>query len=171
MKKWIKLLSFLVILILIDMGSKYYVLHHVEKMSWMHPFFPYGGIGIFKDFYGISFSINLVENTGAAWGIFSKYPHVLFYVRIAIIIGLVIYLIGFSKDRKKEIPLILIISGAVGNILDYIFYQKVIDMFHFRFGDYSYPVFNFADFLITMGIIWLFFLVLLNKIKRKRNEN
>ncbi len=168
MKRWIKLLTLFVFLILIDIVTKYYVFHHVQKMSWAYPFYPYGGIGIFKDFFGISFSINLVENTGAAWGLFSKYPHILFFVRVFIIIGLVIYLAIFNKDKRREIPLVMIISGATGNILDFIFYNKVIDMFHFKLWGYSYPVFNFADTLITLGIIGLFFTFFLNKLMEKK---
>lgn len=156
MKRWIKFLVLFLFLILIDIGLKFYVYHSVPKMNWMHPFYPFGGIGIFKNFFGISFSINFVENTGAAWGMFSKFPHVLFYIRLFIIIGLVIYLVSFNKDKRREIPLILIITGAIGNILDFIFYHKVIDMFHFNFWGYSYPIFNFADSFITIGIIWLF---------------
>ena len=171
MKKRIKLLSIFIFLIIIDIYTKYYVFHNVEKMSWTYPFYPYGGMGVFKDFLGISFSINLVENTGAAWGIFSNYSHILFFIRVIIIIGLVIYIAIFNKDRSREMPLVLIIAGAIGNILDFVFYGKVIDMFHFRFWGYSYPVFNFADFLITLGTIWLFFTYLFYKIMRKTNEN
>jgi signal peptidase II len=171
-KRWIKLLIFAIVLLLIDIALKFYVSHYVEKMSWMHPFYPYGGIGVFRNFFGISFSINFVENTGAAWGMFSKYPLVLFYIRVLIVIGLIIYLLTSNKDRKKEMPLILIITGATGNILDYIFYRKVIDMFLFKFWGYSYPIFNFADFLITIGVIWLFIIFFIQKIKRKKiNED
>lgn len=170
MKRWIRLVILFVVLIVIDVGLKFYVSHYIEKMSWKHPFYPYGGIGVFKDFFGISFSINFVENTGAAWGIFSKYPHFLFYFRIIIVIGLVIYLVFFNKDKRKDIPLMLLITGAVGNILDFIFYKKVIDMFHFKFWGHSYPIFNFADFLITFGIIWLLIIFFIEKIK-KRYEN
>ena len=171
MKKWIKILNILILLIIADIGLKYYVVHHVDKMNWMHPFYPYGGIGVFKDFYKISFSINLVENTGAAWGVFSNYPKILFGVRIVIITGLILYLAFFNSDRRREIPLVLIISGALGNIIDFVLYGKVIDMFHFIFDTYSFPVFNFADSLITIGIIWLLISSLLEKIQGKRNEN
>jgi len=134
-------------------------------MSWLYPFYPYGGIGIFKDFLGISFSINYVDNTGAAWGLLAKYPHFLFSIRIFIVIGLLIYLAKFNFDKAKDLPLLLIITGAIGNILDFIFYRKVIDMFHFNFWGYSYPIFNLADAMITVGIVWLFITFFKKKIK------
>ena len=167
MKRWTKLLILFFILLIIDFISKYYVQLNVAKMSWVHPFYPFGGIGVFKDFFGIIFSINFVENTGAAWGIFSKYPSILFYVRSVIVLGLILYLILFNLDKRKNIPFILIITGALGNILDYIFYRKVIDMFHFRFWGYSYPIFNFADVFITTGIIWLLITFFMQKYSRE----
>lgn len=171
MKKWIKFFLLFLILIGIDAATKFYVFHSIPKMSWRYPFYPFGGIGVFDNFFGISFSINLVENTGAAWGMFSSFPNVLFFIRFSIIIGLVIYLLIFNKERRREIPLLLIITGAIGNILDFVFYKKVIDMFHFMFWGYSYPVFNFADFFITIGIVWLFFTFFIKKINEKKNEN
>ena len=157
MKRYFKLFIVFFILIALDILVKSYVYHNIPKMSFMHPFFPYGGIGVFKDFFGVSFSIVYVENTGAAWGLFSKYPTLLFVIRSIIVMGLVIYLGFFNKDGRKDMPLVLIITGAMGNIIDFIFYKKVIDMFHFNFWGYSYPIFNLADSMITIGIIWLFF--------------
>ena len=156
MNRYVKLFIIFFILIVLDISSKYYVHHHIAKMSWLYPFYPFGGIGVFKDFLGISFSINYVENTGAAWGLLAKYPYGLFSIRIVIVIGLIIYLARFNKDKAKDLPLLLIITGALGNILDFIFYRKVIDMFHVNFWGYSYPIFNLADAMITIGIIWLF---------------
>ena len=167
MKRYLKLLFIFLVLIALDIISKNLVYQNINKMSWMHPFYPYGGIGIFKDFLGISFSINHVENVGAAWGLFSKYPILLFSIRIVIVIGLITYLIFFNKEVKKDVPLTLIISGAFGNILDFIFYKKVIDMFHFNFWGFSYPIFNMADVMITLGIIWLFFIFL----KHSKRQN
>ena len=47
--------------------------------------------------------------------------------------------------------------GALCNILDYFFYGHVIDMLHFVFWGYDYPVFNVADSFICIGVFWLFF--------------
>lgn len=157
MKTWMKLLITGFLLLSIDMATKFYTFHHVAKMSWIHPVYPYGGIGVFKDFLGTSFSINYVGNTGAAWGCFSAYSNVLFYLRIVIVLALIVFLIYSKFSFKKAMPFCLIVTGAIGNILDRIFYGHVVDMFHFKIGSYSYPVFNVADTFITIGIIWIFF--------------
>jgi signal peptidase II len=153
-----KLFLFLIIFVfflLLDIFSKYLVYKNIPVMGWQNPIYPYGGIGIFKNFLSISFSIVHVQNTGAAWGILSDYTNLLFYLRILIVIFLVIYILFFNKDKKKDLPLFLITTGAIGNILDIILYNKVIDMFYFRFYKFSYPVFNLADAMITVGIIYL----------------
>ncbi|MBM3183880.1 MAG: signal peptidase II [Chlamydiae bacterium] len=115
--------------------------------------YPFGGIGVFSDFFGISFSLNQVGNTGAAWGLFPEHPTLLFLLRIAIIAVLVGYLI--FKRSNHSFPLWLIATGAIGNVLDYVIYRHVIDFFHFNFWGYSFPVFNFADSYITIGVLLL----------------
>jgi signal peptidase II len=159
-KKNFKYLSIFFILLFIDIITKFWVHFYVNKMSWMHPFYPFGGIGVFENFLGISFSLNNVENTGAGWGIFSSYPLALFIFRVVVVIGLIIFLLFYNKDKKKNTPLLLIITGAIGNIIDFILYRKVIDMFHFNFWGYSYGIFNIADSMITIGIIYLFIILL-----------
>lgn len=159
MKKWIKLIAVSLVLLTIDILSKWYVHTHVPKMSWLHPLYPYGGIGVFKDIFGIGFSINYVQNPGAAWGTFSSYSNYLLIFRAIITLGLVIYLIVKNPGVKKAFGICLILTGAIGNILDHIVYGFVVDMFYFTFGSYSFPVFNVADALISIGIVWLLFSV------------
>jgi signal peptidase II len=113
--------------------------------------YPFGGIGIFSDFLGTSFSLNFVVNTGAAFGMFPNHPNLLFALRILIILGLIAL---FSK--RKTVPLYLIVTGAIGNVIDYALYGHVIDFLHFNFWGHSFPVFNFADSYITIGVALLF---------------
>lgn len=154
-KGFYKYLLGVLILLIFDQSIKYYVFHNLPKMNWLHPFYPFGGIGVFKDFFGITFSINYLANTGAAWGTFSSYGKFLFFLRIVIVLFLIVYLFHFNKVKRRSFPLFLIISGAIGNILDYVLYGHVVDMFNFNFWGYSYPVFNIADSYITIGVIWL----------------
>lgn len=117
--------------------------------------YPYGGLRVFENFYGISFSINHQTNTGAAWGLFPNSQKILLLGRIAVIIILAIYVVFFSKNRRSQIPFTMIISGALGNVLDSLFYGHVIDLFFFQFWGYDFPVFNIADSFIFIGVAWL----------------
>jgi len=165
MKKRLSLMFLL--LLLIDIASKYYVFHFIPKMGLSTPVYPYGGIPIFKGVLnGVDFSIVNIENLGAAWGIFSAYSDYLLWARIFIVIGLVGYLFFGKLDRSKKITVLLIMTGAMGNILDFFFYGHVVDMFYFKFWSFSYPIFNVADSLITIGIIFLF--IFSNQYKSKK---
>lgn len=139
----------------VDLLSKFYIQEYLPRMSRAFPAYPYGGIGVFKDFFGIEFSLTHHINKGAAWGILSDWQQALLLFRIALVIGLVIYVVFLNKKREWDIPFALIIAGAAGNVLDYFLYGHVIDMFHFVFWGYDYPVFNVADCAIFIGIAWL----------------
>lgn len=104
----------------------------------------------------ISFSIDCLTNTGAAWGILSSHPWLLFFFRSCFFFGLIGYLLFFNHDKKWVLPLTLIATGAAGNIWDFISYGYVIDMFHFQFWGWNYPTFNVADVTILFGVLLLF---------------
>ena len=118
-------------------------------------FYPYGGVGVFSDFFGVSFSLNYVVNTGAAWGLFAGHSGLLFAFRFAIILGLVIYLLSSRRSSSPKFLLWLVVVGATGNAIDYALYGYVIDFFHFVFWGHSFPIFNLADSYITLGVLGL----------------
>lgn len=139
-----------------DFLSKHLVEQNLPLMSYQRPFYPYGGIGVFKDFFGIEFSIVHAINYGAAWGMFAQWQTYLMVMRFILISALIIYFLFYNKRPTWNIPLALIIAGALGNIVDYFLYGHVIDMFHFVLWGYDYPVFNLADSAIFLGIASLF---------------
>ena len=96
------------------------------------------------------FHITYILNTGAAFGIF-KDKAIIFI--IAAIIAIVFILISwrYKANRQTEIALALILSGAIGNLIDRIRLGAVIDFLDFRI----WPVFNIADSAITVGVILL----------------
>jgi signal peptidase II len=67
---------------------------------------------------------------------------------MAIILSLVIFV-------PKRIPIWLVLTGALGNALDYCLYGHVIDFLHFTFWGYSFPIFNIADSCIFLGVLML----------------
>lgn len=142
--------------IVVDFLTKAWTVAEIPVMS--SHIYPYGGIGVFQNIFGIEFSLIHTINRGAAWGILSNYQGALLIFRIVLIVGTFIYLKFFNTRRQWELPFALIIAGALGNVIDFFVYGHVIDMFHFVLWGYDYPVFNVADSTIFIGICWLFLL-------------
>ncbi len=141
-----------------DQLTKALVYYYLPVIDSSLYWYPYGGIGVFQNFAGIEFSINHMTNTGAAWGLLGNYQLPLIILRIALISGLCIYLFYFNRHSSWQLPLMLIIAGALGNVLDFFIYGHVVDMLHFVLWGYDFPVFNLADSAISIGIASLFFL-------------
>lgn len=146
------------IVLLFDQLTKYLTYQFIPPIEQTYYGYPYGGIGVFENLLGIQFSINYLTNTGAAWGLFGHYPYPLIFLRMALIIGMSVYLIFFNHHRSWRIPLVLIISGALGNVLDFFLYGYVVDMLHFVLWGFDFPIFNLADSAISLGIGALFLL-------------
>ena len=134
-------------LLLLDLVTKGMAISWVPPLSF--GWYPFGGIGIFSA-GGITFSLNYIVNTGAAWGAFPGHSGLLFALRAGIIVALVLF-------APKRFPIWLVITGAIGNVIDYCLYGHVIDFLHFTFWGYSFPIFNIADSCITTGILALLF--------------
>lgn len=103
------------------------------------------------------FYITYVKNTGAAWSILSGKQTFLIIFSIIVIALLVFYLVKKKSYLNLEvIGYSLLLSGALGNLIDRILYGYVIDYFSFYIFSYSFPIFNFADSCIVIGIVLLF---------------
>ena len=117
-----------------------------------------GSVSIIDGF----FSFTLAYNTGAAWGLFSGERWFLIGVPILIIIASA----GFYFKNKKtaiNVGLIIVITGAIGNLIDRVRTGEVIDFLDFIVFGYDFPVFNFADMCITLGCIYLIIYTLFEK--------
>lgn len=144
-----------------DIVSKMIAIKHIPAMLSRLFGYPYGGIPLF-DWSGISFSLNTIYNTGAAWGIFQGYSGLLFVLRAVIIGGLMVYLLSLHRSTENKykfsmntLPLWLVTIGAIGNSIDYLAYGHVVDFLHFCFWGHSFPIFNLADCYITIGVFAL----------------
>ena len=129
----------------------------------------------------LDFNLTYVRNPGAAWGSFSNAPAQtrlwFFYGVTFCVSALILYLFYSSHpgQRLTRIALVLILSGAMGNFLDRLQLEYVIDFLHLHwrvFGwEYSFPVFNWADVCINLGIVFMVVdLVLQEKALKKAIE-
>ncbi len=96
--------------------------------------------------------LTYLENRGAAFGIMQDKSIFLIGMPIIILVGLVWFYksMGSSKgDKISKIALVLVIAGAIGNLIDRVLNGFVVDMFNFLFIEF--PVFNMADIFVVIG--------------------
>lgn len=141
----------------LDIATKYWTQGHLPHLYTTETVYPYGGIPVFENFFGIEFSWVYTTNRGAAWGLGAEYQFALMIARIVLVTFLAIYAVFINNKPAYKWGLTLVLAGAIGNIFDYFIYGYVVDMFHFNLWGYSFPVFNVADASITLGILWLLF--------------
>lgn len=143
---------FVILLVVLDQASKIY-LTLVNKTNPID-------LEVIRGFFRITYTCN----DGAAFSIL-KGKRVFFIIMTIIVVFLIVYYLLKNKVYWVEkYSLLLIISGAVGNLIDRIMYGYVIDFLDFIIFGYDFPVFNIADSFITIGAIGLIISILfLNK--------
>ena len=131
--------------------------------GWALNFLQYkGSISVIDNVFNLTY----VENRGAAFGLFQNNQWVFIAVAlIASIIGL--YFLHSNKISSKlgKLSVVLIIAGALGNLIDRIRLDYVVDYFDFVFI-WNY-VFNLADCFIVVGTILLCIYVIISDNKQK----
>lgn len=104
------------------------------------------------------FDLTLVYNKGAAFGMFSGLSDVVrravlgavSVVAMAIVVRLMFW--ESRGDRYAQVALSAILGGAVGNMVDRVRYDYVIDFLDFYVASYHWPAFNIADSAISVGV-------------------
>ena len=118
----------------------------------------------------LSYSINIVEgffnlthvrNSGVAFGIFAEQnselkPYLLIFVSIIAIIAILVIFHQTERERRlAQGGLVLVFSGAIGNLIDRVLHKEVIDFIDIFFNNRHWPAFNVADACITIGVMLL----------------
>ena len=102
------------------------------------------------------FRLTYIHNPGAAFGLNVGSP--LLHTAFSILaLGILIYLYRSlaANERLLRLALCLVLGGAVGNIIDRLYLGEVVDFFDFGLGDLRWPIFNFADSFVTVGVLLL----------------
>lgn len=115
--------------------------------------------------------LTYVENSGAAFGIFQNATILFTVLTIAIVFGIMWYLLKESNNVGifLKLPLVMILAGAIGNLIDRIRLGYVVDFIHSPLGGlYNFPVFNFADIYVTCSAIFLIIYLLFTEEKNAK---
>ncbi len=102
------------------------------------------------------FNLTMAHNTGAAFSFLAGaggWQRWFFVGLTAVIsIGLFVWLKKLSVQAKLEaLSISLILGGAIGNVIDRLYFGYVIDFLDVYYGSYHWPAFNIADSAIVVG--------------------
>lgn len=154
------LLLGLILTVGLDQAVKYWIMHNVPLGTEISliPFL----------------SLYHVRNSGIAFSFFSSFSH---WGIISITTIVIIFLLWLWKNTEYNksfmcFGLILIIGGAIGNLIDRIRFHHVTDYILFHIEDIFYfAIFNLADSFITLGVIAILLGELMTWIKAKRHSS
>ena len=129
-----------VVLAAIDQIIKYFIVTDLK---------PVGTVNVLGDVFKLTY----VENRGVAFGMFSG-MHWVFIVLTSLLLAAIIFYMFKKRPSGKffYITVALIIGGGVGNLIDRVFLNYVVDYLSLSFFP---PVCNFADYCITVGVVLL----------------
>jgi len=171
---WIYLVSLFVV-----------ILDQVTKAIVRVSFDLHESMSVLGDFFRLTY----VENSGMAFGIsFGRSAFFTIFAAIASL-AILIYLYKMRGEKKSaQVALALILGGAIGNLIDRVLFGKVVDfmdcdffnihlaakkIFFFNFPGYAmdrWPVYNFADAAVTIGMVILIIMVVFETEKKKKSH-
>lgn len=104
----------------------------------------------------------LSMNPGSAFGLFGSFGAsftrvFLSIIGIAAVVGMV-YMLRKSRPDQRILhwALALVAGGAVGNLIDRIYYSVVTDFILWKYKTHEWPVFNIADVVLVVGVGLMF---------------
>jgi signal peptidase II len=120
------------------------------------------------------FALTYVENKGAAFGAMQGARWFFVILTFVLCGGIIYYLNKREKTKGKDMLLravvVLVVGGAIGNLIDRIIRGYVVDFLDFYIFGYNYPVFNVSDICVVCGAILLLTWVFWTDRKAKKLE-
>ena len=147
-RKYTLLLITVGVIVLCDQISKLYV----DAVMW-----PHQSITVIENYFDITY----VRNPGGAFGLFARAgrgvvrPALLGFSVLAVGIIVLIYRSTPADRLLIRLALSLVLGGAIGNLIDRLRFNEVIDFLDVHWYHYHWPAFNVADSAITVGVALL----------------
>jgi len=99
-------------------------------------------------------SLELHYNKGVAFSMFAFLGSYLKWIQAALIAGITLYLFASGLVKRYAFPLGLLLGGATGNLYDRFTQEGVVDYIYWHCW-FDYPVFNYADIAVIIGVGWI----------------
>lgn len=123
--------------------------------------------------FGSFVQLTLIYNRGGLFGILQGYQLYFLIISIVVLILLVLFYV-FEKEKRPLFcySMALIVSGAIGNIIDRVSGRPgVVDFIYIGHDEvFRWPAFNVADSVIVIGAILLLIVYVQEEISRKKIE-
>ena len=160
--KYLILLTVSVLVIGIDQASKLYI----NKVMELH-----SSITVVQNFFNITY----MRNKGAAFSFLSNFSYrIPFFILVSLIAIAVIVSVLYKlrPDQKfAAVSLSLILSGALGNLIDRVRLGEVIDFLDAHWYEHHWPAFNVADSAICVGVFLLAIDMFLEEQRQKKQKD
>jgi len=133
--------------IIIDQYTKYLAVAHLQDA----PFPVIEGV----------FELQYLENRGAAFGMLQNKQWFFLIITVVLLFFITKLYIGLPRTKRViplRIAMIFITAGAIGNMIDRIRLNYVVDFLYFKLIDF--PIFNVADIYVTVSTFFIAFLIL-----------
>ena len=160
--KYLILLAVSALVIGIDQATKLYV----NKVMDLH-----SSITVVQNFFNITY----MRNKGAAFSFLSNFSYrIPFFILVSLIAIAVIVsvLCKLRPDQKfAAVSLSLILSGALGNLIDRVRLGEVIDFLDAHWYEHHWPAFNVADSAICVGVFLLAIDMFLEEQRQKKQKD
>ena len=135
----------------------------VLARTHLKPLGPSGHKTVVANYFDLRYS----ENTGVAFGMFQNLPGGKYWLSLVglLALALVVYYLVKSGPRQMRlhVALGLVFGGAIGNLVDRIYFSKVTDFIVWHVGRHEWPAFNIADAALVVGVCLMALDMLLDK--------
>lgn len=185
-KKWLILIVVGVLSIVADQGTKIWARHSLpvighgtnngtcvipEDMAVVPPLCGGQAVTVIHDYWDWRLSMN----HGSAFGLFANSPEVARWFLSLVGIGAVIAMFIMMKKSREDqtilhYALALVVGGAIGNLIDRMYFGVVTDFVLWHYKTKEWPVFNVADVVLVIGVGLMFIDIQKEKNKTKPSK-
>lgn len=106
--------------------------------------------------YGDCIDLTLVYNRGVAFSMFAFLEESLKWIQLALLAGVIGYTLWLRKGCYV-LPVGMMVGAGFANVYDRFIHGGVVDYVYWHCG-FNFAVFNFADVMIDVAVVWLFIL-------------
>jgi signal peptidase II len=169
-RRWVLFIGLAIAVLVLDQASKLWVDASFELASRSIPAGQPGGP---TEVVGDLVRISKVYNDGAIFGLFDAIAPLMAILSIVVVVGIVWFewRHGSGAGLLVTVGLALLLGGAVGNLIDRVRIDRVIDFVDMGIGSFRWYAWNVADAAIFLGIVCLFAAALLGDRAARRGRD